>query len=1057
MKPSIIDTRSNVRSAVRIALTASALSSLVIPHAQAAEEETELQQIVVTGSRIAQPNLEGISPITTVTAEDFKVEGAARVEDLLNRLPQVFAGQAATLSNAADGTATVDLRGLGAQRTLVLINGRRMVLGDPSVDSLAADINSVPSSLIKRVEIMTGGASATYGADAVAGVVNFIMDDKFEGLRLDTQYSFYQHRNRNDVTPELLAARRAQGFSGFEAPKKNVTDGGAWDITATMGTSFADGAGHLTAYAGYRTINAITQDKRDYSTCTIQTTATAIQCGGSATSFPGTVFLYDPDLDGFEGSTTYSLAPGRGIEPGLTRRYNFAPTNYFQRPDTRYTGGIFANYEVSDAVKPYMEFMFMDDRSIAQIAPSGNFGNTLQINCDNPLLSPAQAAIVCDDDNLVNGYLGNYPLTTTSNPGPAALDFIDPTTGDTYNKAFFQPLRRNVEGGPRIDDRQHTSFKQTVGLGGDLGSGWSYDTYYQFGRTNFNETYSNEFSTARLTRALDVVADPRAGTTFGNPVCRSVVDGSDPLCVPYDILSGGEISPAAVKYLSAQGFQRGNIDQRIFSAAVTGDLGQFGMQLPWTGNGVGVAFGVEAHRDSVDFKTDNAFTTGDLTGQGAPTLPVNGSIRAKEVFAEVQVPVITDGVVKNLTFNAGYRYSDYKTSGENAFDTNTWKIGFEFAPVQDLRFRAGLNRAVRAPNVVELFAPKFVALDGSNDPCADLIDDNGTPDDESDDSPRGVAATDYGCLAQGLDIGDFVAGNPAGQYQAQLGGTPTLKPERATTRSVGVIIEPASLLPNFSLTIDYYDIKVKDAIQGFGSDAIVNACVTDSTATSTSPACSLVFRNPVSGTLWLTPDGYIQNLKENVGGVRTTGVDFNGMYSYNLPFGKLGADMVGTLITKYEVDNGLSEPYDCAGYFGSTCSALSSTPSAPSAKWRHNLRLSLEMPNGIGTSLQWRYFGPVKVDFSSSDASLAGDFDPYDAKVNAQNYLDLAGWYRLAEKYTFRVGINNVLDREPPLVSSGRSNGARNPCPTGPCNGNTYPAVYDALGRYVFASFSASF
>jgi iron complex outermembrane recepter protein len=1042
MKPNIPDTRChNVRSAVRIALAASALSSLAIPYAQAAED-AELEQIVVTGSRIAQPNLEGISPVTTVSAEDIKIEGASRVEDLLNRLPQVFAGQAATLSNGADGTATVDLRGLGAQRTLVLLNGRRMMLGDPSADSLAADINAVPASLIKRVEIMTGGASATYGADAVAGVVNFIMDDKFEGLRLDTQYSVYQHRNRNGTTPPLLAARRNAGFSGFEEPKKNVTDGGAWDITATMGTSFSDGAGHITAYAGYRTINAILQSDRDYSACTIQTTATAIQCGGSATSFPGTIFLYDSGT-----STAYSLAPGRGIVPGIASRYNFAPTNYFQRPDTRYTGGLFANYELSDSVKPYMELMFMDDRSIAQIAASGNFGNTLQINCDNPLLSTAQRAVVCDTENLVNGYLGTFPLVAVSNPGPAPINFIDPNTGGTYNKGFFQPLRRNVEGGPRIDDRQHTSFKQVIGVGGDLGTDWSYDTYYQFGRTNFNETYSNEFSVARLVRALDVVNDPRPGTvaipnpTFGQPVCRSVVDGSDPRCVPYDIMSGGRISDAAVGYLSAEGFQRGNIDQRIFSAVVTGDLGASGVQTPWANQGLGVAFGIEAHRDSVNFNTDNAFQTADLTGQGAPTLPVKGSIRAKEVFAEAQLPLITDGAVKNLTFNAGYRYSDYKTSGENNFDTDTWKIGFEFAPIQMVRFRAGVNRAVRAPNVVELFSPNFVALDGSNDPCVG----------------GAITATQYGCIAQGLDVGDIVKGNPAGQYNGLLGGTPTLKPERATTKTAGVIFEPAEWLPNFSFTIDYYDIKVKDAIQGFGSDAIVQACVEATTATVVAPACALVNRNPVTGSLWLTSDGFIENLKKNVGGVHTTGLDFSGLYAYNLPFGKLSADLVGTLITKYAVDNGLTAEYDCNGYYGATCSNLTGTPSAPTAKWRHNMRFTLEMPNGLGTSLQWRYFGAVKVDLISPDRTLNGPVDPYGNKLKAQNYLDLSGWYKMAEKYTLRVGINNVLDDEPPLVSSGRSDGTRNPCPTGPCNGNTYPAVYDALGRYVFASMTVQF
>lgn len=1021
--------RAAVRASISASLATAALSPILLGNVViAADAELDLGEVIVTGSRIAQANLEGVSPITTVTAEDLKVQGVTRVEDLLNKLPQVFAGQAATLSNSSDGTATVDLRGLGSNRTLVLVNGRRMMPGEPSNSgSMAADINAIPASLIQRVEVMTGGASATYGADAVSGVVNFIMDNKFTGIRLDAQYSFYQHTNDNKTVPPLLALRRNAGFSGFNEPKKNVTDGGAWDLTATLGTDFADGAGHITGYLGYRTVNAVTQDQRDFSACTIQNTnATTLQCGGSLTGAPGHVILYDSGT-----STVYGFASGRQLVAGVNR-YNFAPTNYFQRPDTRYTGGLFAEYEVSDAVKPYMEFMFMDDRSVAQIAPSGNFGNTLMINCDNPLISTQQRGIICDTENLVNGFLGTFPLTAVTNPGPAPTNFIDPTTGLTYNRAFFQPLRRNVEGGPRQADFQHTSYRSLLGAKGDLNNAWSYDAYMQFGRTNYNQTYLNEFSIVRLNRALDVVAGPG-----GAPICRSVRDGSDPLCVPYDILGGGSVSQAAVNYLAAQGLARGKVDQRVASGALTGKLGEYGMKTPWSDQGLGVAFGVEARRDSVQFNTDQSFQSGDLTGQGAPTLPVSGFIKSKDVFAEAQLPIITDGVVKDLTINSGYRYSDYDTSGGSSFSTNTYKFGMEFAPIQDVRFRASYNRAVRAPNIQELFYPNYVGLDGSSDPCA-----TGAP----------LTAADVGCLAQGLRIGQTVAGNPAGQYNALLGGNPNLRPEKATTKSFGVILEP-EFLPNASLTIDYYDIKVNNAIQGFGSDAIVNTC----TATPTPGVCGLINRNPVTGSLWLTSDGYIENLQTNIGGVQTKGFDFNAAYTYQLGFGKLSFDMVGTLIDKYVVDNGLSAPYDCVGLYGSTCSNLNGTPTAPTAKWRHNARVGLSMPNGFGTSLQWRYFGKVKVDFTSANPSLNGPFDNFSAKLPGQSYLDLSGWWTLKEKYTFRLGINNLLDDTPPLVSSGRANGTRNQCPTGPCNGNTYPAVYDALGRYVFAAVSLEF
>ena len=1017
-----------INLAVRACISAAALGPVVYSNSALAAEEAELEAVVITGSRIAQPNLEGISPVTTVNAQDFKNAGVTRVEDLLNSLPQVFAGQASTVSNGSDGTATVDLRGLGAARTLTLINSRRMMPGEPGTSgSLAADINAIPASLIKRVEVMTGGASATYGADAVAGVVNFIMDTDFTGLRLDAQYSFFQHSNNNNIVPPLLAARRAAGFSGFDEPKSNVTDGGGYDLTATMGTDFADGAGHITAYVGYRTVDEVTQDNRDYSACTIQNTnATTLQCGGSLTGAPGHVILYDSGT-----STVYGFAAGRQLIAAVNR-YNFAPTNYFQRPDTRYTGGVFANYDISDSVKPYMEFMFMDDRSVAQIAPSGDFGNTLMINCDNPLISAQQAGIICDGENLINGFLGTFPLTDVSNPGDPPIAFIDPTTGVPYNKAFFQPLRRNVEGGPRRDDLQHTSFRTLIGTKGDLNAAWSYDAYYQFGRTNYAESYHNEFSISRLNRALDVVAGPG-----GVPICRSVRDGSDPLCVPYDILSGGTISQAAVNYLSATGFKRGQINQYIGSASMTGQLGEYGMKTPWSDLGMGVAFGAELRKDSLELTTDNAFATGDLSGQGAPTLPISGNIKTQDLFAEAQLPLITDGVVYDLTLNAGYRYSKYDTSANNSFNTDTYKFGFEFAPIRDVRFRAGYNRAVRAPNIQELFAPIYVGLDGSTDPCAGFT----------------ITAADTGCLAQGLTVGQNVAGNPAGQYNGLLGGNPDLLPEKATTKSIGVILEP-SFLPGFSFTIDYYDINVENAIQGFGSDAIVTTC----TVNPTPEVCGLIHRNPVTGSLWLTSDGYIENLQSNIGGVKTTGFDFNAAYTYSLgDLGKLGFSLVGTLIDKFEVDNGISTPYDCVGYYGATCSNLSGTPTAPTPEWRHNAKVTWTMPNGFGGQLQWRYLSSVKVDFSSTNPTLAGPFDEFSAKLSSRSYLDLAAWYTFDEKYTFRFGINNLMDTEPPLVSSGRSNGTRNACPTGPCNGNTYPAMYDSLGRYIFAGISFDF
>jgi iron complex outermembrane receptor protein len=1026
-----------------LASAAPAMAQDTTAEDNAGAEET----IVVTGSRIPQANLESAAPVTVVTSEDIKLQGTTRVEDMLNSLPSVFASQSSTAANGADGTATVDLRGLGTTRTLALVNGRRLLPGDPSPGSgSAADINMIPASLLKNVQVLTGGASATYGADAVAGVVNFVMDTDFTGFRLDGQYSVFQHTNRNKLTPPILDAR------GFGYPTSSVVDGGTVDLTATFGAAFDDGRGHIVAYAGYRKAKAVLQSNRDYSACTIQNTGGGVpNCGGSLTNATGTAILFDPTLN-TASSTVYSFLPGGGFE-NTTSRYNFAPTNHFQRPDERYTAGLFANYEINESIKPYMEFMFMDDRTVAQIAPSGNFGNTLTINCDNALMSAAQRAVICANPNLINGYIGNFPTAiaapynTIANgapgPGAPALVFTD-SLGNTYNQGFLQVLRRNVEGGPRQSDLQHTNFRGVIGAKGDLGKAWSYDAYYQYGRSNYTQVYSNEFSVARLGRALNVIDDPR--TAAFDPVCRSVIDGSDPTCVPYNIFNGaGGASPESIAYLSATGFQKGYTSEQVANVSFTGLLGEYGMTLPWAQDGISANIGFEWRKESLDLKTDNAFSTGDLTGQGGATLPLSGSFRVYEFFAETQVPLVQESFIYDLTFSGGYRKSWYETSADRKYDTDTYKLQLELAPVRDIRFRGQYNRAVRAPNIQELFSTPTVGLNGASDPCAG----------------RTITATDYGCIAQGLAVGQGTTANPAGQYNGLLGGNPDLKPETATTKTLGVILQPG-FLPRFSLTVDWFDIKLKNAIQPPAQDAILKDCTLNATATSTPFSCSLIFRDP-AGSLWLTPGGYVDNIPSNLGRVHTSGVEINSAYSQEIgDLGTLSFNFVGTYLDKYKVDNGITAPYDCAGLYGPVCSSGGTTAGGSMLpKWRHKLRSTFQFADGVGVSFQWRFIGKVKAETTSASQSLNADpdsiFDP-GARIKSYSFFDLTTTFNVSDNYTFRLGVNNLFDKQPPLVTSGNAGvDGSNLCPTGPCNGNTYPATYDALGRYLFAGFTLDF
>lgn len=1006
--------------------------------------------IVVTGSRIKQPNLESATPVTVISNEEFKVTGTTRVEDLVNSLPQVFASQAGQLSNGASGAANLNLRGLGTERTLVLVNGRRLVPGDPTTS--AADINVIPSVLVERVDVLTGGASSVYGADAVAGVVNFVMDTDFEGFKLDTQYSVYNHNNRgNSIYTDALDAR------GFGYPTGTSTNGGTFDATLAFGTSFDDGRGRATAYVGYRKINAVLQASRDYSACALSANTQAAvdgganlySCGGSLTSPSGTAIYYDtvPDFTGPNGTPdgipdfTSTLA-GFGANRTLTgfERFNYAPLNYFQRPDERYTAGVFADYEISPALHPYMEFMFMDDRTVAQIAPSGNFGNTLSINCDNPLLGPDQVAALCDTENLLVSPDPTEAFTVVGNVADAnaaraaqglaplpttPFDFIDPTTGTTYNRGFLQLLRRNIEGGPRRDDLQHTSYRAVLGMRGDISPAWSYDAYYQYGRTNFAQTYSNDLSVVRLNRALDVVTGPD-----GDPVCRSALDGTDPACVPWDIFSPGSTSPSAAStnYLSTTGISRGVVSQQVLSAYVSGALGEYGIQSPWASEGVGLVLGAEYRNERLEFDSDASFQAGDLSGQGAPTLPVSGSYDVKEFFTEVRLPLVQDSIFTEFTITGGYRYSDYSLG----FSTDTYKIEAELSPTPDFMIRGGYNRAVRAPTVQDLFAPVRVQLNGSTDPCADRV----------------ITAADTGCLAQGLTVGQTVGSNPAAQYNGQVGGNVDLIPETADTYTAGVVLTP-QFLPGFNASVDWFKIDLVDAIQGYGQDTILAVC----TDTADPFFCSLINRDG-SGSLWRSSAGYVEDFSTNVGGIGTEGIDVQASYSTQIGnVGRLNLSFVGTYLMSLTTDPGFDQApeYDCAGLFGNTCSA-GVLSWGPNPEWRHQMRVGFDFANGIGTSVRWRYFGSVDNEdgVAGGPNPNAAPARPGNAGFPAVNYFDLAFTYEAGDHFDFRIGANNIFDKEPPLV------GAQS-CPSGPCNGNVYAAVYDAIGRYIYAGVTLEF
>ena len=970
-------------------ITGAALAAFAAPaFAQTASPETDtVDEIVVTGSRIPQANLVTTSPVTQVTAEAIKVQGVTRVEDLVTQLPQAFTSQNSTVSNGASGTATVSLRNLGSDRTLVLIDGRRMGYGSPA--DTAADLNQIPAQLVERVEVLTGGASAVYGSDAIAGVVNFIMKKDLEGIQINAQYGMYQHNNDYDGTGNVRAeiARRAlTNPAEFKLPDDNVSDGESRDITISMGVSSPDGKGNILAYAGYRSNNPILQGERDYSACTIAAPnagsgPNTYSCGGSGTSAAGQFTDFGANAFTVSGNTFVPFNAATG-------QYNFGPANYYQRPDERYTLGAFGHYELNEHVEAFTQLMFSDYQSVAQIAPSGAFFNTATLNCGNPLMSAQQLA------------------TIGCTPALIAADGTVP----------FYVGRRNVEGGGRQDSLTFQSFRAVVGLRGLITDGWNYDVAAQFSRVRLARTYLNEFSIRRLTNALDVVS------VGGVPTCRSVANGTDANCVPYNVFQTGGVTQAALDYLQVPLINTGETTQQVVTAAVTGDLGTYGIQSPYAASGVKVAFGAEYRRDALSNTFDITFTSGDGAGQGSAPQNIAGSADVIDAFGEIQIPLADDqSWAYSASVDAAYRHSEY-----DSLSTDTYKFGADYAPIKDIRLRASFSHAVRAPNVVELFSAQSVALTGlGGDPCG-----------------AGGTATLAQCVATGVPAANYQSpglNNAADQYNALFGGNPDLTPEESDTITAGIVLTP-SFLPGFSASVDYFNIELENAISTLDPTTTVDSCYSDNLAS----ACALINRNPANGSLWVG-SGFIEATNINIGGVKTAGVDVNVSYGFDLAdigapsYGTVGLAMVGTWVDKLEDDDGLGQASsirDCVGFYGNTGCGV------PNPEWRHRVRASWNTPWDVSLAGTWRYYSSVEY------GSSLGTFPTrLDHELESQNYFDISADWQITDTISGRVGVNNVFDRDPPLTYSGDTSK----------NGNTYGQIYDTLGRFMFVSVSANF
>ena len=968
--------------------------------------EADVERMTVTGSRLqTNANVVAPNPVLSVGQEEIDARGTTRIEDLTNQLPQVFAGQASEVANGASGTATLDLRGLGSIRTLSLIDGRRLPFGDSSTTS--ANINVVPTQLVERIEIITGGASAVYGSDAVAGVANFILKDDYEGLEIDIQGGFHQAGNSSRLAEGILAAAQ-------EPIPDSTTDGRELQLSVTMGANTFDGRGNVVAHINYENLNPIISGDRVYSRCQLggssgEFSFEGLGCVGSsnfrrfANFSPG---VGDDVFQNADGTLRFVGTPFQG-NPQTT--FNFAATNFLQRPIERFQIYTKGDYDLTDDIEMFMDLTFMNSKSDAQIGPSATFGTRWNINCDNPLIQTQEPITLAE-------------VFGCNNP--------DPETGAL--PAEVGPVfasHRMVEGNPRNSNLDNTTWRTVGGLRGTLFDDFDFEVFGQFARTQDTDISTNDLLIDNVQDAFLVVEGPD-----GNPVCRS----GNPGCVPFNIFQRNEdgttrVTQEVVDYVSGVGITTGETQQVVFGGDIQTNLERFGVISPFADSGAGVLFGWEYRKDELDANPDQISqrSDGGFTGVGGPTLPTEGEVKVAEGFMEAQIPLVNGApFMEQLAIGGAYRFSDYTTDStdapSNSFDTDTYHVFLNWSPTEDVRLRGQFQRAVRAPNVIELFVPQGTNLpdltEGPNgffDPCA-----GPNPAASLEECARsGVTADQFG------NIPDVISG----QTQSITGGNPQLEPEESDTITFGAILTP-SFVEGLTLSIDYFDIEVTDAIQAGAAPAqqVLEECVFAGNDTF----CDLITRDQGGSLIAGTPGVGFQATNLNIATLETTGVDFQA--TYDLDLWDVGLDGLGSVRFDYAstyLDSLKTtafpgaNPLECAGKVLGGCRA-------PSPEYRHRMITTWQTPWDVTVNAIWRYFSSV--DNVAGPENVGVDIDK---GFDKQQFIDVSVDYAFSENLSFRAGVNNAAGKRPPITTSAG---------TAPGNGNTFPTVYDGTGRFFF-------
>jgi len=955
-----------LRAAIRLTLltTAAAAATLAAPAAFAQDQtdakepgEQSLQEVVVTGSRIITPNLDSPSPVQTISSEQLEGTGTINVQEILLKNPTMgtptFSRTNSAFLTSGAGVATVDLRNLGIERTLTLIDGRRFVSGIPG--SAAVDYNTIPTQFIDRIDVLTGGASAVYGSDAVAGVVNIILKKDFEGIAFDGQYG-------------------ASAESDSEETQLGLT----------FGTTTADDRGNIMAHIGY------TKQGGVYSRDRPRSAIDQVSTGAGVTGDPeelfditrpfyssfapqGRFFTGNGDENGITYDTTGNVIPWdtNGDETAATG-FNRSAYRTIAVPVERYLFSGRGNFDFTEHHGVFFEGTYASTNASSNIEPF---------------------ALAAEDIYPATG--GQIPVefdvdgTLVRNPLVPDEVFNTATDEDDDGLRDFYFTKRLAGFGPRTSDARRDTFRLVGGLEGSFANeNWRYEAFYAYGQTKEAQTSSGQVNVLNFRNALESIADVEDVDNDGDlaePICR---DPNARLqgCVPVNVFGYDSFTPEMVNYIQAPGSLATFTSQRLVGANLTGSL----FDMP--AGPLAVAVGVEYREEASDSEFDPLTQAGLNAGNAIP--PTSGEFDVREAYLEASVPLLSEvPFADQLTLRAAVRASDYSTVG----NTLSWNGGFEWSPIPSLRFRVIRALSTRAPNIGELFSPPSQTFPtGVQDPCVGVTATSADPTSVACRAAAGVNAN----IAEN---GEFEL--TQADFQGISGfdrGNPDLEEEEGNSWTVGAVIKPSDIavLEDFDFSVDYYRIDISNAITLRDRNFILSQCY----GGGDTSLCQFVTRRP--NPIGPNNPGSIEFLDAditNTGGEFAEGVDLTVGYTGSIGAGKFGARLSYThVLEHYQIPLDGGDRDFLAGEVGDS---------------EDRAYLSLQYSLGkFGATLQTTYLSAADLD---DQFLAAFDLPRGAAGVGSTTYVDAQVKFSPTDQYEVFLGANNLFDEDPPPIISG--------------------------------------